>query len=79
MVAGRFRKFEHDHYFTAEGGGTVMLDVLGFTAPFGVAGAIVSALFLRAYLVRLLRERNAMIKRAAEASSPGHSRTTGGS
>lgn len=68
MVAGRFRKFEHDHFFGSDGTDTVMTDVLDFEAPFGVVGRVVSALFLRHYLARLLEQRNAIIKHEAERS-----------
>jgi len=67
MVRGRFKTFRHDHFFAATPTGTRMTDVLEFGSPFGVLGRLVDALVLTRYLDRLLRQRNAIVKRAAEA------------
>jgi ligand-binding SRPBCC domain-containing protein len=66
MVAGRFRSFEHDHFFEAFDGGTRMRDVLLFESPLGVLGRCVDTLVLASYLKRLLEERNRVIQAAAE-------------
>ena len=66
MVAGRFRKFEHDHFFQAGDGVTQMRDVLEFESRLGVLGALVDRLVLVGYLTRLLKKRNVVIKTAAE-------------
>jgi ligand-binding SRPBCC domain-containing protein len=67
MVRGRFKRFEHDHFFEDGGDGvTLMRDVIEFVAPFGVLGRAVDRLFLRSYLERLIRVRNQVIQRAAE-------------
>ncbi len=68
MVAGAFRRFDHDHLFSAEGGHTVMRDVFDYNAPGGPVGRLVERLVLNDYLRRLLITRNAVIK--AEAESP---------
>jgi ligand-binding SRPBCC domain-containing protein len=67
MVRGAFRRFDHDHYFTATDGGTIMRDVFDYTAPFGPLGALADALFLKGYMRRLLLIRNQTIKEAAES------------
>jgi ligand-binding SRPBCC domain-containing protein len=73
MVRGRFRSFEHDHFFVeSEPGVTVMKDVIDFASPMGPLGAIVDALFMRAYLRGLIEVRNAVIKEAAESIPSGH-------
>jgi hypothetical protein len=41
--------------------------VLEWASPLGVLGRLADVLFLRAYLERLLRTRNEVIKREAEA------------
>jgi ligand-binding SRPBCC domain-containing protein len=68
MVAGAFRRLDHDHWFVADGqGGTVMRDVFDFDAPLGFLGRIAEALFLTEYMRRLLSERNFIVKRVAES------------
>jgi ligand-binding SRPBCC domain-containing protein len=46
-VEGRFQRFVHDHFFEAQGSGTVMRDVLEFEAPFGWVGRVAESLFLK--------------------------------
>src|SRR5688500_4907941 len=38
MVRGAFKRFDHDHFFTAEGGGTRVRDVFDYAAPLGPLG-----------------------------------------
>lgn len=67
MVRGAFRRFDHDHFFEADGqGGTVMRDVFDFSAPLGPVGAVVAHLFLTRYMRGLLAARNRMIQSLAE-------------
>jgi ligand-binding SRPBCC domain-containing protein len=68
MVRGRFRSFEHDHWFEPGPDGTVMRDLLVFSSPCGVLGRLVDRLVLRRYLTRLLERRNAALRSEAEAS-----------
>jgi ligand-binding SRPBCC domain-containing protein len=70
MVRGRFRVFEHDHFFTDVAGGTEMRDVLEFASPCGWLGRAVDRLVLRGYLTRLLQRRNQVVRAAAEAPTP---------
>ena len=70
MVAGAFRSFVHDHHFEEVPGGTRMTDVFDYVAPLGVLGRLADRLFLERYMLRLLEERNAAIKRMAE-EEPG--------
>jgi ligand-binding SRPBCC domain-containing protein len=70
MVAGAFRRLDHDHVFQAIAGGmTRMTDILDYTSPLGPLGRMADALFLERYMRRLLTERSAFIRRIAE--SPG--------
>jgi ligand-binding SRPBCC domain-containing protein len=65
---GPFRAFRHVHEFvpdpalpegsTPDGGGTLMLDRVEFTAPFGELGRLVEKAFLGRYLQHLIEERN---------------------
>ena len=69
MVRGAFRRFVHDHHFEADGGATRMTDRLTFEAPAGPIGRLVDRWILRGYLTRFLRERNEVIRRAAESEA----------
>ncbi|SDK31126.1 SRPBCC family protein [Streptomyces indicus] len=69
QVAGPFARWVHTHDFAADGtgrGGTVMRDTVVFAAPFGPLGRLAEAAFLGRYMRRLIRQRNAHLRTAAE-------------
>lgn len=68
MVRGAFRRFRHEHQFLAVDGGTEMVDIFDYTSPLGPLGLLADRLFLREYMSRLLRDRNAYLKRVAESA-----------
>ena len=70
MVRGAFRRFRHEHQFPAVEGGTEIVDIFDYTSPLGPLGSLADHLFLRRYMTRLLRERNAFLKREAESAAP---------
>jgi ligand-binding SRPBCC domain-containing protein len=63
MVAGAFRRFEHEHHFAPMDDGTRMRDEIQFSAPWGVPGQI----FARRLLLQVMKERNFHIKQVAES------------
>jgi ligand-binding SRPBCC domain-containing protein len=67
MVRGRFKRFEHDHYFVESEGRTILRDVIEFASPLGPIGRVVDAIFISRYLRKLIVLRNRAIKEAAEA------------
>ena len=67
QVRGAFRSFAHDHFFESSAGGTVMRDVLEYTAPFGLLGRLAERMVLTEYLRRFLEERNRQLKHIAES------------
>ena len=69
QVRGPFRCFRHEHAFHPDDGGTLMFDRLQFDAPLGPIGRLAERLVLRSYLKRLIEERNAHLKAAAEADA----------
>jgi ligand-binding SRPBCC domain-containing protein len=71
MVRGAFRRFRHEHQFLATDGGTEIVDRFDYTSPLGPLGWLADNLFLRRYMSRLLRDRNAYLKQVAEASDHG--------
>ena len=69
MVRGIFRSMQADHLFRINTSGlTEMKDVFRIAAPLPVLGILAEVLFLRRYMLALLREREAVIKRVAESS-----------
>jgi ligand-binding SRPBCC domain-containing protein len=67
MIAGRFASFEHDHRFTDQGDGTMLLaDELRFTMPFGWLGALASRWVLAPHIRKLMRRRFLLLKCLAE-------------
>jgi hypothetical protein len=69
MVRGIFRFMQADHLFQSlSSGETEMKDFFSIGAPLPLLGPLAEALFLRRYMLALLRERNAVIKRVAESS-----------
>ncbi len=68
MIRGIFRSMQADHWFrTLPSGATEMRDDFRIAAPLPLLGPLAEALFLRRYMLALLRERNAVIKRVAES------------
>jgi len=69
LVRGVFATMVHDHHFGPVDGGTEMRDVFRFGAPAGPLGRLIETLLLERYMTRLLEDRNAAIKAAAEGDS----------
>jgi len=67
MVEGRFKSFTHVHEFETVDAGTIMVDTLKWTSPFGVLGRLVDKLILERHLSDLVTQRNARLKRIAES------------
>ena len=66
MTSGDLKSFSHIHSFESQKGGTLMTDKVSLEAPFGFAGKILMAVFLKNYFRKLLCKRNAVIKKFAE-------------
>jgi ligand-binding SRPBCC domain-containing protein len=74
MRRGAFRSMQHDHYFrelpSPDGSPlTEMRDDFRFSAPLGPLGWLAERLILRRYMLNLLNERNAVIRRVAESNA----------
>jgi ligand-binding SRPBCC domain-containing protein len=67
MVEGSFLRFEHEHHFAIMDDGTRMRDEIRFVAPYGLLGKIAEKLVLRRHLIAMLKQRNTLIKQAAES------------
>jgi len=66
MVRGRFKRFDHDHYFEEYPGGTRMTDVIVFSSPASPIGLLVDWIVMTNYLKKLIKRRCDTIKLAAE-------------
>ena len=71
MVRGAFARFDHDHYFDTENGGTLLRDVFDYRAPLGPLGSLAERLFLTAYMRGFLMERLRQLKALAESDAFG--------
>lgn len=70
MIAGRFARFEHDHRFSTQEGGRVLLrDEVRFSMMWGAAGLMVGRALVLPHIRTLMRERFALIKRLAEGEA----------
>jgi ligand-binding SRPBCC domain-containing protein len=77
MGRGRFKRFQHDHFFTEIGGRTLLNDKVRFSLPFGWMTKPVARLVVMPHISRLLRQRLELLKRVAESEEwkeylPGH-------
>jgi len=68
MVRGPFLFLRHDHTFTQQGSSTLMVDGFQFESPFSMLGKTFDKLVLKAYLLRLLENRNRILKSVAESN-----------
>jgi ligand-binding SRPBCC domain-containing protein len=67
MVNGDFKSMRHEHHFKQIENGTLMIDLLNFSAPYGTVGSLASKMYLTGYLKKLLEHRNSIIKEYAES------------
>jgi ligand-binding SRPBCC domain-containing protein len=63
---GRFKRFQHDHFFQEVDGYTLLNDKIRFTLPFGFLGRLVGQHLLVPYISRTLRRRMVLLRQVAE-------------
>ena len=66
MARGMFKSFSHDHRFDWVDGQTLMIDVVRFSLPLGMAGKAVAKAAVVPHVLGLLRRRFELLKRIAE-------------
>ncbi|NBI28201.1 SRPBCC family protein [Chengkuizengella marina] len=66
QVSGAFKRFKHTHKFISYQGGTHMIDIFDYTAPFGLVGKLADIIFLKRYMRKFLTTRNEALKMMAE-------------
>ena len=66
MILGAFKSFRHEHRFSETKEGTLMTDIFYFESPYGILGKIADILFLKRYMLYLLKKRGGFLKQEAE-------------
>jgi ligand-binding SRPBCC domain-containing protein len=64
---GDFKMMKHEHHFKPCENGTIMIDLIQFEAPYGIAGKWFNTLYLTRYIRKLMEQRNKTIKEFAES------------
>lgn len=67
MIKGAFKRFRHEHHFSANGGITTLIDIFDYTSPMGPLGKLFDLLVLKNYMRDLLIKRNKVLKVYAES------------
>ncbi|MFD2726260.1 SRPBCC family protein [Hyunsoonleella rubra] len=67
MVFGAFKSYLHEHRFYKEGQKTIMVQKMFFETPYGILGKLFNSIFLKGYMSRLIKTRNAALKVRAES------------
>lgn len=67
MVKGIFKSFRHEHHFQTIDQCTLMTDQFEYHSPLGFLGSLADKLFLKKYMIQLLKRRNHTIKEFAES------------
>lgn len=63
QLRGPYRKWEHEHRFVAEDGGTRIYDHVTYALPFGVLGTLAHKLRVRGDVERIFGYRRGVIER----------------
>lgn len=66
MERGRFKRYQHEHYFYEMDERTVLNDKIRFTMPLGILGRLVGQFVLVPYISRRLRRRLVLLRKVAE-------------
>jgi ligand-binding SRPBCC domain-containing protein len=66
MARGRFKRFQHDHFFVEVGGRTLLNDKVRFSVPFGWFMRPIAHSVMMPYISKLLRQRLELLKLVAE-------------
>lgn len=66
MVVGKFKSFQHDHFFIEVNGCTMMKDRIQYEVPLSILGKVFDNYVLKKYLTRFITERNQFIKKLVE-------------
>jgi ligand-binding SRPBCC domain-containing protein len=67
MGRGRFKRYQHDHYFYVMDDHTVLNDKIRFTMPLGIVGRLVGQFVMVPYISRQLRKRLVLLRKVAQS------------
>jgi len=68
MQKGAFKSFWHQHRFETSPEGTIMTDTIRYEVPHGAIGKLFDRWVLKSYMVRLIEQRNEVIRQVAECN-----------
>jgi ligand-binding SRPBCC domain-containing protein len=68
MISGDFTSLQHEHYFKSMDNGSIMIDKLTFSCPYGRLGIWADKYYLHKYMKKLMLHRNATIKSFSESN-----------
>jgi ligand-binding SRPBCC domain-containing protein len=68
MIRGVFHRMKHNHEFTPQPSGALMIDLLCLRAPLGVPGRVAESLILTRYMRGLQLTRNSCLTQVAETN-----------
>ncbi|WP_396600520.1 cell division protein [Algibacter sp. R77976] len=66
MVHGNFKAYKHEHIFREDNNKTIMIDKFYFESPWGIIGKMIDGLFMKKYMINILKTRNSILKAQAE-------------
>ena len=66
QIKGPYSSWEHTHTFKEENGGTMIIDEVKYSLPFGLIGKIINSLWVKRDLVAIFKYRREMIKKTLE-------------
>ncbi|MEP3836042.1 MAG: hypothetical protein ABJM36_00245 [Algibacter sp.] len=69
LVNGSFRTFRHEHVFEIDNDKTIMIDKFYYEHPFGVLGKLLNWIYVKRYMMKLLKIRNQILRSKAEEST----------
>lgn len=67
QLQGDLVAWRHEHHFKAIDNGMLMIDLLNFETPYGIAGHWFNRLYFTGYMESLIHRKNDLIKRYAES------------
>lgn len=66
MQKGAFKHLKHIHEFIEVDSGTMLVDTLDFSAPYGLIGKIFDQMVLKHYMKKFIEDRNEQLKELIE-------------
>ena len=69
QIRGVFKQFDHDQFFSQEGDGVMVKDVVEYTASLGFIGQAANLFYYERHMELLMQRRGLNLKRVAESAA----------